>query len=60
MSEYLSSLPMNVTEWHVWNLTKDAQTSDGFHFLSDVNIMKAFLLLHVAHLLKENGAMTIS
>jgi hypothetical protein len=52
MSEYLSSLPMN--------LTKDAQTSDGFHFLSDVNIMKAFLLLHVAHLLKENGAMTIS
>jgi hypothetical protein len=59
MSEYLSSLTMNVTELHFWNLTKDAQTSDGMHFLSDVNIMKAFLLLQVAHLLKENGTMTI-
>ena len=25
----------------VWELTKDAQTSDGFHYLTDVNLVKA-------------------
>lgn len=37
-----------------WNLTKDAQTSDGLHSLSDVNIFRANALLHVAKFLLKD------
>jgi hypothetical protein len=30
---------------HMMNLTMDAQTSDGYHFLSDVNLHKAYSVL---------------
>jgi hypothetical protein len=33
------------------NLTTDAQTSDGYHFLSDVNLHKAYSVLAAADLL---------
>jgi hypothetical protein len=33
------------------NLTTDAQTSDGYHFLSDVNLYKAYSVLAAADLL---------
>jgi hypothetical protein len=36
---------ITIVDW--WNLTSDAQTSDGFHFLTDVNIQKANHFLHV-------------
>jgi hypothetical protein len=36
---------VTIIEW--WNLTLDAQTSDGFHFLTDVNLLKANHFLHV-------------
>ena len=55
MSNYFASIKMNVIELHSWNMTKDAQSSDGLHYLLDVNVLKAFLLLRVAHLLKEEG-----
>jgi hypothetical protein len=56
MSDYFSSIKMNVTELHFWNLTKDAQSSDGLHLPSGVNAVKAFFLLRVANLLKEESA----
>lgn len=34
-----------------WNLTLDAATSDGYHYLSDVNIFKATAIVHVAKFL---------
>ena len=33
-----------------WNLTKDAQSSDGLHYLSDVNLAKAAQLIYLAKL----------
>lgn len=33
------------------NLTKDAAVSDGLHYLSDVNLVKANVILHVANFL---------
>ena len=35
------------------NLTMDAQTSDGYHFLSDVNLLKAYSVLAAADLLAK-------
>lgn len=55
MSNYFASIKMNVIELHFWNMTKDAQSSDGLHYMLDVNVFKAFFLLRVAHLLKEEG-----
>jgi len=31
-----------------WNLTADAQSSDGIHYLSDVNLAKAAQILYLA------------
>ena len=53
MSKYFASIKMNVTELHFWNMTKDAQSTDGLHYMLDVNVLKGFLLLRVVHLLKE-------
>jgi hypothetical protein len=39
---------IKIVDW--WNLTADAQTSDGFHHLTDVNLMKALHLINVADL----------
>jgi hypothetical protein len=33
------------------NLTKDAAASDGYHYLSDVNLYKANAILHAANFL---------
>mmetsp|Transcript_380 Transcript_380/g.683 ORF Transcript_380/g.683 Transcript_380/m.683 type:complete len:130 (+) Transcript_380:955-1344(+) len=35
-----------VLDW--WNMTKDAQSSDGLHSLSDVNLAKAAQILYLA------------
>lgn len=35
------------------NLTSDAQTSDGFHSLTDVNVAKAFALLRLSELVSK-------
>lgn len=35
----------------VFNLTLDAQTSDGYHFMSDVNLLKAYVVLTAANLM---------
>jgi hypothetical protein len=37
-----------IIDW--WRLTEDAQTSDGFHHLTDVNLLKAWHLIHLADL----------
>ena len=38
------------------NLTADAPSSDGVHFLSDVNLDKAFVLLRALELLANRGS----
>ena len=53
MEEYLQSLEANVTVVDWINLTADAQTSNGFHFLTDVNLFKGYYLLALAKLLKR-------
>ena len=40
---------VTVIDW--WRLTQDAPTSDGFHFLTDVNVFKASVLLRMMELL---------
>eukprot|EP00571_Detonula_confervacea_P009995 CAMPEP_0172304864 /NCGR_PEP_ID=MMETSP1058-20130122/6234_1 /TAXON_ID=83371 /ORGANISM="Detonula confervacea, Strain CCMP 353" /LENGTH=410 /DNA_ID=CAMNT_0013016263 /DNA_START=272 /DNA_END=1504 /DNA_ORIENTATION=+ len=35
-----------ILDW--WNMTVDAQTSDGLHYLSDVNLAKAAQILYLA------------
>lgn len=47
-----SGIKVHVIDW--WNFTKDAQTSDGFHYLSDINIFKAYHVLHLATLTRKN------
>jgi hypothetical protein len=42
---------VTIIDW--WNLTADAQTSDGLHFLTDVNLQKANHFLHVINYLAE-------
>lgn len=34
-----------------WNMTRDAAVSDGFHYLSEVNLHKANIILHAADFL---------
>lgn len=36
----------NVKTFDVWNLTKNAPTSDGVHYLTDVNLVKALYVLN--------------
>jgi hypothetical protein len=31
----------------------DAQTSDGFHYLSDVNLIKVYLIIHLSARIKQ-------
>ena len=38
---------MGVVIMDVWNLTKDARTSDGTHYLSDVNLVQAAYVLNI-------------
>jgi hypothetical protein len=38
-------LNVSIVDWH--SLTAESQTSDGFHSLSDVNVVKGYHLLHV-------------
>ena len=42
----------NVTILEIWNHSLNAATSDGFHYLTDVNIHKASILLHLLDLLQ--------
>jgi hypothetical protein len=44
-------LQFHTLDW--WNLTKDAQTSDGFHFLSDVNVIMAQYIFNLAKQLSK-------
>ena len=41
----------HVPIFDVFNLTLDAQTSDGYHFMSDVNLLKAYVVLTAANLM---------
>jgi hypothetical protein len=36
----------NITFLNFWNMTRDSQSSDGFHYLSDVNLVKAMVLFN--------------
>eukprot|EP00040_Diaphanoeca_grandis_P025967 m.144645 g.144645 ORF g.144645 m.144645 type:complete len:601 (+) comp30386_c0_seq2:233-2035(+) len=49
MAEYAAA--MQVPSVNFLNLTADAQTSDGNHYLSDVNVAKAHVLLSVADMM---------
>lgn len=35
-----------IIDW--WNMTADAQSSDGLHYLSDINLAKAAQILYLA------------
>jgi len=54
MEAYFSSIEMNVTVIDFWNLTRDAQTSDGLHFLLEVNMLKTFYVLQVLETIATN------
>ena len=49
MQHYLSMTHPDVVYLDLWNITKDAEdrSSDGFHKLSDVNVIQAATLLNV-------------
>jgi hypothetical protein len=47
-----SGINIHVIDW--WNFTRDAQTSDGFHYLSDINVFKAYHVLNLAFLARPN------
>jgi hypothetical protein len=51
MNQKIQEAIPNITIIDWWNLTLDAQTSDGVHFLTDVNLQKANHFLHVVKLL---------
>lgn len=38
----------------VWNLTRNAPTSDGYHYLSDVNMVKAMYLLNYLEMIASS------
>jgi hypothetical protein len=40
---------ITIIDW--WNLTLDSQTSDGFHYLTDVNLLKGMHFLNIINLL---------
>ena len=52
VSHYLQS-SYQVDFFDVWNLTKDAPSSDGYHYLSDVNIVKAMYVANYLDMLSE-------
>jgi hypothetical protein len=45
---YLQKQTFSVYILDRYNLTMDAQTSDGFHFLSNVILHKVYFILHLA------------
>jgi hypothetical protein len=47
MNQKIKEAIPNITIIDWWNLTLDAQTSDGVHFLTDINLQKANHFLHV-------------
>jgi hypothetical protein len=49
-SSILELIP-NITIIDWWNLTMDSQTSDGFHYLTDVNLLKSIHLLTILNFL---------
>ena len=51
---YLGSNYPSVAMLDPWRLTEDAPTSDGYHYLTDVNVLKANLLLRFMEL-KSRG-----
>ena len=53
MAVYWARQPFDVTILDWWNLTANVQTSDGFHSLSDVNLVKATHLLNMMDLLSQ-------
>eukprot|EP00978_Attheya_sp_CCMP212_P030073 scaffold109422_cov43-Attheya_sp.AAC.2 len=54
---YLETLPFAnvITTIDLLNLTRGSQTSDGFHGLSEVNLVKAYHILNVAKFLKPQS-----
>ena len=50
---YLQQQQFPVTLLNQHNLTMDAQTSDGFHYLTDVNLLKVYFILHLATRMKQ-------
>ena len=54
--EHLNHTP-TIVDW--WNLTRDAQTSDGFHYLTDVNLIKVNHLAHVLRYFPRVRAVTL-
>ena len=47
ISDYLQ--PLGTAILDTWNLTANAATSDGFHYLSDVNLQRANALLNLLY-----------
>lgn len=50
---YLQQKPFPVYILDQHNLTMDAQTSDGFHYLSDVNLLKVYFIIHLSTRIKQ-------
>jgi hypothetical protein len=50
-----AELGSNFHFWDLLPLTTDAQTSDGFHSLTDVNVAEAFSMLHFMSLIAPKG-----
>lgn len=44
---------LDIYELDVWNLTKDAQTADGFHQLTETNVIKSMYLMNLIHQLSK-------
>ena len=47
---YLRTKRPDVLVLNFWNMTRDAPTSDGFHYLTDVNVAKVYTLLRLVEL----------
>ena len=54
LASYLAT--MNITMVDVWNMTQNAATSDGFHFLSDVNLQLANAVVNMLHFVSNASA----
>ena len=50
---YLQEKPFPIYILDQHNLTMDAQTSDGFHYLSDVNLLKVYFIIHLSTQIKQ-------
>ena len=52
---YLMEHHKNVTFLPHWNLTEDAQSSDGVHYLLDVNMQKVYNVLNLLEAMQKEG-----